>query len=136
MEFATFLLKLLAGGAAPGSAGLSAPGRDALEALTARLEEEHDVETLSLLPRAIEDAGARQAILSELLDPDIAEDAGACAQAEILRAELESLSEPELARRGLSASTLRAGREILAQVIEGSVGRRWTRGADAAGEGV
>lgn len=134
MEFAAFLLKLLAGGTTLAATRPEGFAGAALEALTARLEGAHDVETLSLLPRAAQDPGVRQAILSELVDPAIAEDSAVCVQAEVLRAEIESLPEAEIALSGLTPDVLRAGREIIARAIEAAIGRSWTRGAEGAGE--
>jgi hypothetical protein len=140
MDYATLLLNLLAGAAglaasgAPGAFG-QGPGKAALDALTARLEEEHDVETLSLLPQALASTGARQAILSELVDPGIALDPELATQAEILRAELERLPEADLARAGLTREILQAGRDVIAQNIEGAIGRSWEPGQDPLFDG-
>lgn len=128
MDYATLLLNLLAGAAAlvasdAAEAFRQGAGKAAFDALTDRLEEGHDVETLSLLPQAIAGTGARQAILSELVDPGIALDTDLAAQAEILRAELESLPEADLARVGLTPAALRAGRDVIAGNIEGAIGR-------------
>lgn len=115
MEFATLLLNLLAAGA---GLTLTAEGAAAFQALTVRLEDDHDVETLSLLPRAAMEAGVRQSLLSELLDPAIAADPGVTAQAEMLRAAIESLPEGETIRFGLGREALRAGRAVIAALIE------------------
>ena len=115
MEFATLLLNLLAAGA---GLTLAPEGAAAFQALTARLEDDHDVETLSMLPRAPMEAGVRQSLLSELLDPAIAADPGVTVQAEMLRAAIEALPEEETIRFGLGEEALRTGRAVIAALVE------------------
>lgn len=94
-------------------------GKNAFEAVKARLEGEHNVKSLPLLEDVAENPAFEHAVKAELAKPEIAQDAELLELAERLREALEALPAETQARYAVNIETIRSGGNLLFEAVEG-----------------